>query len=99
VRIDERVVTLDEGGRPSYLASDLWQEDVPPRSFTARTDGARLVAVATDGVDETSMATIPSARSTALLRWMRFRARSFGFTDDAAVGLLCATSSDDRQGA
>ena len=99
MRIDERVVTLDEGGRPSYLATDLWQDAVPPCSFTARTDGARLVAVATDGFDEASLAAVPAARSAALLRWMRVRARSFAFTDDAAIGLLCASSSDEREGA
>lgn len=98
-RHDDRVVTVDEGGHPRYLAVDLFRDLTPRASFTERVDGARLIAVATDGFDEGALAELPAARSTALLRWMRVRTRSGAFSDDGAVGLITETQGDEREGA
>lgn len=88
VRIDGRVAVIDEGGRPRYLASDLGSERPAPYSVIERADGARSLAVATDGFDEHVLAELPFAGSAALLRWMRIRARSGAFADDGAVASI-----------
>lgn len=95
VRIGDRVLSVDEGGRPSYLLRALGAGGAVPTTVpqpTGRLD-ARLdamVAVATDGWDEASLLALAnSGGDAALLRWMRLRQRGRDcFRDDAAVARL-----------
>jgi hypothetical protein len=87
-RVDQRVVAIDEGGRPRYLGADLFSDDVPACSHREQVAGARCVAVGTDGFDARTLEELPITRSSALLRWMRVRARMGAFADDGAVAVL-----------
>lgn len=92
-RVDGRVVAIDEGGRPRYLAGDLSSDDPPTCSHLELVRGAQCIAAATDGFDARTLEEVPVARSAALLRWMRVRARTGAFADDGAVALLSSGSN------
>ena len=89
VRRDERVVVIDQGGRPDYLVRALASGDVPAPSERWLARDVELLAVATDGWREEDLRALPAdASSLALLRWMRCRQRDGAFLDDAAVAVL-----------
>lgn len=94
LRVDDRVVVVDQGGRPAYLLGAVGTGTVPEPSRIVMAPDAAVVAVATDGWREDDLREVPlGAPSSGLLRWMRLRQRNGAFRDDGAVAALVATPS------
>ncbi len=89
LRVDDRVVVIDQRGRPDYLVAAVGAASMPPVTEQVSVAGARRVAVATDGWVEADLRALPSALPQAsLVRWMRRRQRDGAFRDDAAIAEL-----------